>query len=55
MYLANQFPAVDRVGGPGNLQVRLDEGGLDEIEDQWIVVDGDKLNGRWGTYLLRRC
>jgi hypothetical protein len=50
MYLANQFPTYGGVGGPGYLQVRLGEGGLDEVEDQRVVVDGDKLNGRWGTY-----
>ena len=46
MNMANQFPSVGRIGGPGNLQILLGEGGLDEIEDQRVVVDGDKLNGR---------
>jgi hypothetical protein len=53
MHLTNQFPTLGRNGGPGNLQVRLGEGRLNEIENRWIVVDGDKLNGRWGTYGLK--
>jgi hypothetical protein len=51
MYLANQFPTLGWVGGPENLQIRLSEGALDETEDQWIVVDGGKLNGRSCSYM----
>ena len=46
MYLTNQVPTVGRVGGSGNLQIRLGEGALNETENQRIVVDGNKLNGR---------
>jgi hypothetical protein len=50
MYLTNQFPTLGGIGGPGNLQIRLGEGALDETEDQGIVVDGNKLNGRRSTW-----
>jgi len=50
MNLANQLPALGGVGGPGNLQIWLGEGRLDEIEYQRIVVNGDKVNGRRDTY-----
>jgi len=50
--MANELPAGSRIGGPENLEIRLGEGALYEIEDEWIVVDSNKLDGRRGTYGL---
>ena len=39
MYLANQFPSSDGIGGPENLEIRLGERALYEIKDQLIIID----------------
>jgi hypothetical protein len=53
MYSTNQLPTLGGIGGAGNLQIRLGKGALDETEDQRIVVDGNKLNGRRSTCGLK--
>ena len=49
MYLANQLPGGGWFRGPENLQIRLDQRALYEIKNQLIIIDSNKLNGRWNT------
>jgi hypothetical protein len=55
MYFTNQLPALSGVRRLENLQIWLGQRALNETEDQWIVVDGDKLDGRRSTYGSEHC